>query len=368
MNSRIASILSVRGMRILAALCAGFFLTSTAPAQLAPSQISGRYLLIFDTSSAMKKRVSATQHAVERLFFTMMDGQLQPGDTIGVWTFNRKLRAGEFPLQHWLPQNAAQIALAVTNFVQHQHYSRSTRFDAIMPDVNNLVRSSEQLTVLIFCDGEGEIKGTPFDNQINAIFKKNERALKNVDQTYVVVLRSQLGQYTGYSVNSSAIGVSFPEFPPLPAPPQPAAPPPTNLPPVQMETNPPPPVVHLPPLVIIGTNIGTNLIPAIPPQTELSNPPPTAVISNPPPEVASNPPPAVAALTNSINAVSPPVAKAQTNAPAGPEENPSGLSRNGALAIGAVLLVAAAGLIIFALVRSRKASRGSLITRSMKKK
>jgi hypothetical protein len=43
------------------------------------------------------------------------------------------------------------------------------------------------------------------------------------------------------------------------------------------------------------------------------------------------------------------------------------LSRNGALAIGAGLLVAAVGLIILALFRSRKTSRGSLITRSMKK-
>ncbi len=94
------------------------------------------FCLIFDTSSAMKARVPATQYAVERLFFSMMNGQLQSGDTIGVWTFDRKLRKGEFPLQGWLPQNAAMIASSITNFVRHQRYSKSTRFDVLMPEVN----------------------------------------------------------------------------------------------------------------------------------------------------------------------------------------------------------------------------------------
>ena len=357
MNIQISSILSARFARVVAALCAGIFLLSTAPAQPVASTVSGRYLLIFDTSSAMKKRVPATQYAVERLFFSMMNGQLHPGDTIGVWAFGRKLRAGDFPLRHWLPQNAALIASSVTNFVEHQRYSRSTSFDVVMPDINNLVRGSERLTVLIFCDGEEEIKGTPFDNEINATFKKNERALRKADQTFILVLRSQFGQYIGYTVNSSAIGVNFPEFPPLPVPPQPIVPPKTNPPPVKIESN-PPPVVQMPPLVIIGTNVGTNMIPSIPPTTELSNPPPVKVVSNPPPAAAS--------LTNSTNAIPPPVAKTQTNAPP-LEKNPSGLSRNGALAIGAALLVVAVVLIFFALFRSRKAGRGSLISRSMKK-
>jgi hypothetical protein len=355
MNSQIFSNPFARYVRVVVALCAGVFLIPAAPAQPAASSVDSRFLLVFDTSSAMKDRVPATQYTVERLFFSMMNGQLQLGDTIGVWAFDRKLRAGEFPLQHWIPQNAATIASSITNFVKLQHYSSSTHFDVVMPDVNKLMRSSERLTVLIFCDGEREIKGTPFDNEINATFKKNEHALRNTDQAFILVLRSQFGQYTGYTVNSSAIGVNFPEFPPLPTPPQPVAPVKTNLP-----LPPPssPPVIKAPPLVIIGTNVGTNLIPLAPPTAELSNPPPVKVVSNPPPPTAS--------LTNSTNAVPPAVAKTQTNAPATPKENPSGLSRNGALAIGAVLLAAAVVLIILVLFRSRKRSRSSLITRSMK--
>lgn len=351
-----------RCARVLATLGAGFYLVSVALAQPAVSSVDSRYLLVFDTSSAMKSRVPATQYVVERLFLSMMNGQFQPGDSIGVWAFDRKLRQGQFPLQRWLPENAATIASEITNFVRLQHYSKTTRFDVIMPEVNNLVQDSQQLTVLMFCDGDGEIKGTPFDTAINTLLKQNESTLSKSGDTFIVVLRAQLGKYIGYTVNSSAVGVNLPGFPPLPGPPQP-------VPPVQTNPSPPPrapsppPVTRVAPLIIIGTNVGTNPLPSVPPRAVLPNPPPARVEPNSPPVVESRP-----YSTNSIstNAAPPKIAGTQTNAPASSGE-PSGLSRHGALAIGAGLLVAAVVLIVVVLVRSRRPSRGSLITRSMKK-
>jgi len=358
MNSRIFSNRFALCTRIAAGVCTGLFLISAAPAQPAASSVDSRYLLVFDTSSAMKARVPAAQYTVERLFFSMMNGQLRSGDTIGVWAFDRKLRKGEIPLQGWLPQNAAMIASQITNFVARQHYAKIARFDVLMPEVNSLAQNSERLTVLIFCDGDEAIKGTPYDNAINSVLKQNASALKKANQTFIVVLRAQFGQYTGYTVNSSAIGVNFPEFPPLPQPPQPAAPAETRPPAVPP---PPSPVITTQPLVIIGTNVGTNLLPAIPARSVLTNPAPARVESKPPP-VEAPPGPTNASPTN---AAPPKMAETQTNAPAPTGEN-SGLSRNGALAIGAVLLVVAVLVVILALIRSRRRGRGSLITRSMK--
>ena len=359
MNSPTVSIAPARFAGAIAALCAGMFLVSTAPAQPAANPVSGRFLLVFDTSSAMKDREPATQYAIERLFFAVMNGQLHPGDTIGVWAFDRKLRTGEFPLKHWQSEDAATIATDITNLVGRQHYSRSTRFDAIIPELNLLVQNSERLTVLIFCDGEGEIKGTPFDQPINSAFQQYRQELGKANQVFIVVLRSQFGRYTGYSVNSSAVGVNFPEFPPLPAPPQPAPPPKTNPSPVQAAPN-PPPVVQMSPLVIIGTNVGTNLLPSTPPATEISNRSPTKGETNPPAVVVS--------VANPTNAVLPPTTKTQTKAPVPPPETSSGLSRNGALMLGVVLLVVAVVFLIFVLVRLRKTDRSSLISHVMKKK
>ena len=171
----------VRCGRLIAALSAGLVLDfRRAGATGRGQRVDSRYLLIFDTSSAMKKRLPSTQYAVERLFLSMMNGQLEPGDSIGVWAFDRKLRAGDFPLQHWMPQNAAMIASDVTNFVKRQSYARSTHFDVVAPDVTGLVRNSERLTVLIFCDGGGEIEGTPYDDTINAIFKQHQSELERL--------------------------------------------------------------------------------------------------------------------------------------------------------------------------------------------
>jgi len=356
-----------RRMRIIVALLAGIVWVTATQAQTPARTVESRYLLVFDTSSAMKKRLSATQAAVNRLSFSMMNGQLQPDDSIGVWTFDRKLRAGQFPLQRWLPENAATIASNITTFVKQEHYSKSTRFDAIMPFLDRLVRDSDRLTVLIFCDGNGKIQGTPFDDAINASFTQNQRAFGEMKQTFIIVLRTQFGQYIGYTMNSSATGVNFPEFPPLPQPP---APPPT------VKTNPspppPPPVVEAPPLVIVGTNVGTNLLPPTksrpvltnPPLTNppLTNPPPTTTESNPPPPAKSLNP-TNAALTNTAPLK---IAETQTNAPATPTKNPK-LSGNGALTIAVMFLAAAGALTVFMLRRSRNTGRGSFITRSMKK-
>ena len=59
----------IRCRRLIAAIAAGFFLISHAPAQPVAGGINSRFLFIFDTSSAMKKRVPATQYAVNGCFF-----------------------------------------------------------------------------------------------------------------------------------------------------------------------------------------------------------------------------------------------------------------------------------------------------------
>ena len=342
----------------MVALLTGLVWIPAAQSQTPAHTVENRYLLIFDTSSAMKKRLPATQGAVNRLFLSMMNGQLQSDDGIGVWTFDSKLRIGQFPLQRWSSENAATIASNINTFIQQEYHSQSTHFDAIMPSLNGLVLDSDRLTVLIFCDGNGQIQGTPFDDVINSIFKENQRAFEKAKQVFVIVLRTQFGRYVGYKVNSSAIGVNFPEFPPLPQPPQSA---------VSVKTNPLPPaprplVITTPPLVIVGTNVGTNLLSLTTVRPAPTNPPQTTMASNQPLPVVS------ASLTDIAltNATPPKTPEIQTNTPATPKENPKP-SGGGALTMAMVFMAAAGALTILMLRRSRKANHGSVITRSMKK-
>lgn len=354
MNNQTRPKIIVRFARGVFALLAAILLIPSLHAQTASQRVPNRFLLIFDTSSAMKKCLPDTQAAVEKLFFSMMNGQLQPGDSIGVWTFGQGVGSGEFPLQQWNPANAATIASNINTFVEKQRYRKSTDFDAAMRLLGAVVQNSERLTVLIFCDGDGEMHHTPFDDAINQIFEKNRRPMQKARQPFVLVLRSQAGAYVGYTVNSADGSVNFPQFPPIPQ-----APPvtPSNPPP------PPAPVVLAPPLIIIGTNVGTNLPPPTPPapKLEMTNSQPSIAPANPTNEVS-------AAQTNLVaetNVVSVPIetSTAQTNAVASSPEN-SGISGGGALKIGVVLLIGAVALVILMIRRARK-SGGSLITRSM---
>ena len=93
----------VRGARFFAALLAGIFLVPQIPAQSATPP-PGRFLFIFDTSSAMKARLPAMQTALDSLLATSLRGELRAGDSVAVWTFDLDLRTGQFPLQPWAPE------------------------------------------------------------------------------------------------------------------------------------------------------------------------------------------------------------------------------------------------------------------------
>ncbi len=94
------------------ALVAGFLLVAIMAPSAAGAQAnaakaplsSNRWLLVVDTSRAMHRRSGAVLKAVEELLMSDLNGQLRRGDTLGLWTFNKDLYAGRFPLQTWSPE------------------------------------------------------------------------------------------------------------------------------------------------------------------------------------------------------------------------------------------------------------------------
>jgi hypothetical protein len=345
---------------IFAVLLAGIFWVPAVRAQPAVRNGDNRFLLIFDTSSDMKRRLPAVQKALNDMLATNLSGQLHPGDTIGVWTFDQDLHAGQFPLQHWEPDNAVMITSNLTAFVGKQRYTKTTRFDALLPLLNQVVGGSERLTVLIFCDGKGEIHGTPYDVGINQIFQQRQSERQEARLPIVIGLRSQRGQYSGCMVSFPPQPVSLPPFPPLPPPPAPPAPTPAPPPPVRS--------VAVPSLIIVGTTI-TNRVPPPAPKPALTNPPPMVITSTPAPVVTNEvkPPDEVPLMQTSAVPAQPEIAAVPlttTNAIAPPPES-SKTGHKGALAVGVAFLAVVGGLTVFMLRRSRKADHASLITRAM---
>jgi hypothetical protein len=335
----------LRRARILAVLLAAIFLVPALRAQPAEQAAPGRFLFIFDTSWAMRNRVEAVQKALDVMLATSLSGHLHTGDSIGVWTFSQDLSAGNYPLQTWDADKAVMIASNLMKFVGDQHYAKTARFEALQPLLNEVVQGSERLTVLIFCDGSVKAAGTPFDAGINQAFQDKQGDQSKAHQPFVVLLRSQLGKFTGCTISFPPATLNIPEFPPLPPPPPPPAPKPINPPPVVVST--------VPSLFIVGTKVSTSM---------------------PPPEIISPPTNEPAPAT----VVPPPVAPVPpTNAPAPPPTNPvvamimppappdnSGSDNKKILAVGAGLLGAVIVLGIIVWLRSHRKDT-SLITRSM---
>jgi hypothetical protein len=335
MNTKMHRNIFLRGAQIFAVLLAGFFLLPALRAQPTEETVQSRFLFIFDTSKEMKPRLDYTERALNTLLATSGGGQLHTGDSMGVWTFNQSLQTKGYPLQSWNPEAAVTIASNLVKFVGNQSYAKNTHFEALQPALNRVVQNSERLTVLIFCDGEGKIGGTPYDAAINQVFKEKLGDQKSAQEPFIVVLRSQLGQYVGATLALSPQPVRLPPFPPLPEPPAPPAPKPVYVP--------PPPVVMGQPLIIIGKKPAT------------IEPPPA---TNAPPMVATN-----ASVTPTNPAAAKIILAAPPNAPTVSPEN-SNAGNRGFLIIGAALFGAAIALGMMLWLRPR-GHETSLITRSM---
>jgi hypothetical protein len=349
----------------------------------AQDSVNGRYLFIFDTSSAMKKRLPVMTNQVDNLLESSMQRQLQEGDSIGVWMFDRELRSGVLPPQRWSADMASDIANNIKTVLLDQSFSKTTEFSALQPRLNELVLHSERLTVLIYTDGDGQFVGTPYDTDINAVFQEKRAAMKAAKLPFVLVLRSQLGKYVGASVDLPPGAVDLPAFPPLPVPVATNA---SSAPKVLV-----PPVA--PPLIIIGTQVGTNP-PSDGSQPVQGAPPsPDTIPVKPTPPLVTNitnvttvtnyvvveekpsPQAALPATTTATTATEEPGTTAppeisNSMSPTNGLTKPMPLdsTREGLVIGGVILLAIAGGLTTLLIGRSRRRNGPSLITQTLDKK
>ena len=316
-----------------------------------------RWLLVFENSAAMKKRMPAANIELQKLLFTSMAGKMHAGDHLGVWSFDQKLHVGEFPLRSWEPENAVGTFTNLKAYLDQRSYKGEVNFNVLEPVLTEVVAGSRRLTVLIFCEGHGEIIWTPYNAGINHALQTGYDERKKSGQPFVIVLRVQEGKYFSASVNFPPGDLNFPAFPEetVEAASAPAI---TNI---VLEPEKKKPLLDDSPLFIVGTNVGTNLaqMPPPPPKVEITAPP-VAVVA-----AVTNPPAATAGSTNQQASVT------NSPAPAGAGVAPAAPAKpvpdNGywlLVLTGACALVSAVALGIFLVARQRQ-SRGSLISDSL---
>ena len=161
--------LSTSGRLVAALLALALFLSASVQAMA-----QERFLFIFDTSSAMKKRLPAVGTELAVLFASNLTNNMHSGDSVAVWTFGTKLNAGKYPLFAWQPENGMAAVTNIMTFLGQQDFWGETHFNALQPLLDRVISQSERLTIIIFCDGAGEINGTPYDNGINGSMEHAE--------------------------------------------------------------------------------------------------------------------------------------------------------------------------------------------------
>src|SRR5436309_8392575 len=161
---------------------------------------SNRYLFIVDTSRAMKSRADGVVKTVQDLLTSGLGGQLRRGDSLGLWIFNDELYAGRFPLQEWSPAAHRAIGIRVLNFLKDQKYEKRARLDQVLPMVSRVIKASDAITVFLISDGGEKVRGTPFDDQINQVYKLWENDQAKAGLPFVTALRASRGKILAYSV------------------------------------------------------------------------------------------------------------------------------------------------------------------------
>jgi hypothetical protein len=327
----------------LGAVLALLVFSASSPAQTNTG--GGRWLLVFDTASTMKNRLPATEAAVKHFFSTRADGQLETGDSVGVWTFDREINA-RFPTFTWMPEQAAESVSNLVAFLHRQPYQTESQIKIFQTPLNRIVADSQRLTVVLFTDGQGAIFGTPYDLGINQTFRDGRGERKKFRQPFIVILRSQLGKFIGCTVNFPPGNLNLPAFPPPPEPPRLATPPPA---PVVIAPSPAP----VASLVIVGTHVSTNTNDLA--EKSVAAPvQPMPLVKTNPPSAPTNLPPVKA----EVKSISAPTNNIQSIAASSTANEQSGWLIYVVIGLLAVALVAVLGL------RARR-PESSLITTSM---
>lgn len=180
------------------------------PILRAADTMENRFLFLVDTSSAMSNLSDEGCKAVQKLLASGIEGQLRKGDTVGAWTYNDILH-DEFPMQVWSEADKQKISDRILGFLRSRKCEKKARLDRVLPSMYSAIQASRTLTVILVSNGAEEIKGTPFDKDINELHVEYGKNLRESNLPFVTILAARDGSVFDYTVNSAASNIRVPQ-------------------------------------------------------------------------------------------------------------------------------------------------------------
>jgi hypothetical protein len=174
-----------------------------------PEPTGNRYLFIVENSSAMQKRDESTRQTIFEFINTGLRGRMLPGDTFGVWAFNSQPET-RFPMQVWDSATRLDLATRVNLFLKDLGYTKRSNFERVWRDLQAVVASVNELTVVLITDGKNKISGTPFDQEINTTYRQLGGELTTKNQPFITAFVLREGHFAAYSVTQPGESLILP--------------------------------------------------------------------------------------------------------------------------------------------------------------
>ncbi len=178
-----------------------------------PAVPGNRYLLVVETSKVTDRRMPGMLQTVRDVLGTTLSGEMRTGDSLGIWTYNEALSTGRIPLQRWSPGAQNGMIGLITNMLAHERFQKQPHLEKVVPTLGSVVAKSPVLTVVLISSGTAEIGGTPFDDQINATFKRWRDQQQTKRMPFVTVFRAANGKMTGCAVAPAPWPLELPALP-----------------------------------------------------------------------------------------------------------------------------------------------------------
>jgi len=174
--------------------------------------VENRFLFVIETSAATSRSAKAARDAVRELIQSGVQGQMRAGDTLGLWTFNDELYTS-FPMQQWVPTVSQQMGERAEAFLKKVRYEKKSQLNVMLPSLDTVIQASKSITVILISDGHEPVQGTPFDQEVNAVYSVYGRSLRDSRAPFVTVFIGRNGKLIAHAVSSALDAIQIPTVP-----------------------------------------------------------------------------------------------------------------------------------------------------------
>ncbi|HVK57244.1 MAG TPA: VWA domain-containing protein, partial [Candidatus Kapabacteria bacterium] len=130
------------------------------------------FLFVVDSSLSMSQHKAAAIKLVRNVIASKFDDQIEPGDSIDVWTYDTENNLLGFPPQIWQPTDAARISDAIAEYLGKYRFKGSSDFGQVATDLTMLVPQTKGMLIVVITDGEKPFSGINRDLEINEYLSK----------------------------------------------------------------------------------------------------------------------------------------------------------------------------------------------------